>query len=161
MGTKQAWGAETLEQLRTLYAPLRRYAAVVAPWGMDPDDLVQEAFTRVLVAAPADVRDLGAYLRRTIVNLAANERRRAGRALAAVTRARPDVAERDAYPSELADLLRLEPRVRGLLYLVEIDGEPIGVAAEVVGMSPAAARMALTRARRRLRDELDEESIDE
>lgn len=67
----------------------------------------------------------------------------------------------DPYPSELADLMRLEPRVRGLLYLVEIDGEQIATAAEAVGMTPAAARMALTRARRRLRAEVSAESTDE
>jgi DNA-directed RNA polymerase specialized sigma24 family protein len=63
----------------------------------------------------------------------------------------------DSYPSELADLMRLGPRVRGLLYLVEVEGQRIADAAEVVEMSSTAARVALMRARRQLRRELDVE----
>jgi RNA polymerase sigma-70 factor (ECF subfamily) len=151
------WTADTLDELRALYEPLRRYAAVVGRYDVEPDDLVQEAFTRILMAREGTVHDTRAYLRRTIVNLAMNERRRARRAVAAFQRAGANGRGPDDYPSELADLMRLEPRVRGLLYLVEIEGEQITDAAEVVGMSAAAARMALSRARRRLREELNEE----
>jgi DNA-directed RNA polymerase specialized sigma24 family protein len=150
--------AATLDELRALYEPLRRYAAVVGRWDVEPDDLVQEAFTKVLAVPEGNVRDARAYLRRTILNLATNERRRLRRATAALQRAGGSGAEgTDAYPSELADLMRLEPRVRGLLYLVEVEGEPIAAAAEAVGMDAAAARMALSRARRRLRADIDEE----
>jgi DNA-directed RNA polymerase specialized sigma24 family protein len=149
--------AATLDELRSLYEPLRRYAAVVGRYDVEPDDLVQEAFARALNAQVAQVRDLRAYLRRTILNLALNERRRTRRAAVAYARVAADDADADSYPSELADLMRIEPRVRGLLYLVEVEGEAIAVAADAVGMAAPAARMALTRARRRLRDELDEE----
>jgi len=155
--SERGWTAETLDELRALYEPLRRYAAVVARWDVDPDDLLQEAFTRILAVRGENVRDTRAYLRRTIVNLAMNERRRTRRAHLAFHRVGTAGPGGDAYPSELADLMRLEPRVRGLLYLVEIEAEQISDAAEAVGMSPAAARMALSRARRRLRDELNEE----
>jgi DNA-directed RNA polymerase specialized sigma24 family protein len=151
------WAAATLDELRSLYEPLRRYAAVVGRYDVDPDDLVQEAFARVLSAPTAHVRDTRAYLRRTILNLAINERRRTRRATVAYARVAADDGDADSYPSELADLMRVEPRVRGLLYLVEVEGEAIGVAADAVGMAAPAARMALTRARRRLRDELNEE----
>jgi DNA-directed RNA polymerase specialized sigma24 family protein len=155
--SERGWAAATLDELRGLYEPLRRYAAVVGRYDVEPDDLVQEAFARVLTAPADHVLDTRAYLRRTILNLAMNERRRTRRAAVAYARAASDDAGADAYPSELADLMRIEPRVRGLLYLVEIEGEAIGVAADAVGMAAPAARMALTRARRRLRDELDEE----
>jgi len=155
--SEREWRAGTLDELRALYAPLRRYAAVVGRWDVEPDDLVQEAFTRVLAVPEANVRDTRAYLRRTILNLATNERRRLRRASAALQRASSDGDDADAYPSELADLMRLEPRVRGLLYLVEVEGEPIADAATAVGMEPGAARMALSRARRRLRADIDEE----
>jgi RNA polymerase sigma-70 factor (ECF subfamily) len=151
------WTAETLDELRTLYEPLRRYAAVVGRYDVEPDDLVQEAFTRFLTVQEDNVRDVRAYLRRTILNLAMNERRRSRRGFAAFQRAGANGSGSDDYPSELADLMRLEPRVRGLLYLVEIEGEQITDAADAVGMSAAAARMALSRARRRLREELNEE----
>jgi RNA polymerase sigma-70 factor (ECF subfamily) len=155
--SEREWRAGTLDELRALYEPLRRYAAVVGRWDVEPDDLVQEAFTKVLSVPEENVRDLRAYLRRTILNLATNERRRLRRATAALQRAGGGVQGDDPYPSELADLMRVEPRVRGLLYLVEIEGEPIAEAAAAVGMEPAAARMALSRARRRLRADIDEE----
>jgi DNA-directed RNA polymerase specialized sigma24 family protein len=154
--SERGWAA-TLDELRGLYEPLRRYAAVVGRYDVEPDDLVQEAFTRVLTAPPGHVRDTRAYLRRTVLNLAMNERRRTRRAAVAYARVASDDRDDDAYPSELADLMRIEPRVRGLLYLVEVEGEAVGVAADAVGMAAPAARMALTRARRRLRDELNEE----
>jgi DNA-directed RNA polymerase specialized sigma24 family protein len=156
--SEREWRAGTLDDLRALYEPLRRYAAVVGRFDVDPDDLVQEAFTKVLEVPVGTVRDTRAYLRRTILNLATNERRRLRRATAALQRASGGGAEgADDYPSELADLMRLEPRVRGLLYLVEVEGEPIADAAAEVGMDAAAARMALRRARRRLRADIDEE----
>ena len=155
--SERDWAADTLDELRSLYEPLRRYAAVVARFDVDPDDLLQEAFTRVLIVREGSVRDLRAYLRQTIVNLAMNERRRTRRATAAIHRIGANGSDSDEYPSELADLMRLEPRVRGLLYLVEVEGEPIADAANAVGMSASAARMALSRARRRLRQEVSEE----
>jgi DNA-directed RNA polymerase specialized sigma24 family protein len=48
-----------------------------------------------------------------------------------------------------------------LLYLVEVEGEQIAPAAIAVGMSSGNARVALLRARRRLRAELSKESSGE
>jgi DNA-directed RNA polymerase specialized sigma24 family protein len=67
----------------------------------------------------------------------------------------------DAYPSDLEDLLRLQPRVRALLFLVEVEGQQIADAAELVGMSHSNARVVLMRARRRLRSELTMEASGE
>ena len=155
------WSAADLEALRAQYEPLRRFAAVIGRWDVEPDDLVQEAFAKVLAKQPAQIRELGPYLRRTVVNLATDERRRFGRA--------SDVAPKiavlgtctDAYPSDLSDLLSLTPRVRALLYMVEVEGQQIAPAAEAVGMSSGNARVALLRARRRLRAELSKESSGE
>jgi len=133
--------------------PLRRYAAVVGRYDVDPDDLLQQAFTHVLARDPAVIENLGAYVRRTIVNLASNERRRLRRAVLAAPTLVTESTTRDEYPSELADLLALEPRDRALLYLVEVEGSSTEDAARLLGMRAGAARMALTRARRRLRDE--------
>ena len=155
------WGIEDLDALRAQYEPLRRFAAVIGRWDVEPDDLVQEAFAKVLVRQPAQIRDLGAYLRRTVVNLATDERRRFGRAASAAPKIATDGAAVDAYPSDLADLLALPPRVRALLYLVEVEGQPIALAATAVGMSNGNARVALLRARRRLRAELSKEPAGE
>ncbi|HEX5615497.1 MAG TPA: sigma factor [Acidimicrobiia bacterium] len=153
MGVEERWGAERIRELRELYPPLRRYAAVVGRSDVDPDDLVQQAFTEVLARDPHVIQNLGAYVRRTIVNLASNERRRTRRAVLAASTLVTDGVARDDYPSELADLLALAPRDRALLYLVEVEGATTEEAAVAVGMRAPAARMALTRARRRLRGE--------
>ena len=151
------WDEQLVAELRELYAPLRRFAAIVGRYDVDPDDIVQDAFTKVLLVEPGRIQDTGPYVRRIIVNLVHNERRRARRGALATRRLGDGFSTEDHYPSELADLLRLEPRVRGLLDLVDVEGEPIADAAEIVGMSAPSARMALTRARRRLKSELHEE----
>jgi DNA-directed RNA polymerase specialized sigma24 family protein len=155
---EERWGPEGIRQLRDLYVPLRRFAAVIGRWDVDPDDLVQNAYAKVLSRNPDDIRELGPYLRRTIVNLSTDERRRSTRANGALRRIGPSAGDTDSYPSDLEDLMRVEPRVRALLYLVEIEGAPIADAAALVGMSNSSARVALMRARRRLRAELTVEA---
>lgn len=150
----ERWSAELVAALRELYEPTRRFAAIIGRHDVEPDDLVQEAFTKVLLAEPGTIRDLGPYVRRIIVNLAHNERRRSRRRSLASARLGDDLVSRDRYPSELADLWRVEPRVRALLFLVDVEGEAIAAAAATVGMSTTAARMALSRSRRRLATEL-------
>jgi len=158
VGLAEGWGPDGIRRLRDLYEPLRRFAAVVGSWDVDPDDLVQSAYARVLAKHPAEIRDLGPYLRTTIANLATDERRRSSRANGVLRRIGPPETSGDAYPSDLEDLLRVQPRVRALLYLVEVEGQPVADAAAVVGMSNSGARVALTRARRRLRAELTMEA---
>lgn len=158
VGLEERWDPDGIQRLRDLYVPLRRFAAVIGSSDVDPDDLVQNAFAKVLTLRCGDIRDLGPYLRRMVVNLATDERRRSGRANVARRRIGPPLATTDSYPSDLEDLMRVSPRVRALLFLVEIEGEPIGDAADVVGMSNSSARVALMRARRRLRDELTMEA---
>jgi DNA-directed RNA polymerase specialized sigma24 family protein len=147
--------------LRALYEPLRRFAAVIGRWDVDPDDLVQDAYAKVLRRSQAEIRELGPYLRKTIANLASDGRRRDRRAELARRRLGDPVTAVDDYPSDLDDLMRLPQKVRALLYMVEIERQPIAVAADAVGMSGANARVVLMRARRRLRSELDAEASNE
>ena len=70
----EQWGSEATRELRDLYEPLRRFAAVIGRWDVDPDDLVQDAYAKVLRKDPAQIRDLGPYMRRTIANLATDAR---------------------------------------------------------------------------------------
>jgi RNA polymerase sigma factor (sigma-70 family) len=154
---EERWDPGQLDALRAQYEPLRRFAAIIGRYDVEPDDLVQEAFAKVLVKHPSDIRELGPYLRRMIVNLATDERRRVGRASTFAPKLVTDGASSDSYPSDLADLLALPPRVRALLYMVEVEGQPIAPAAEAVGMSSGNARVVLLRARRRLRAEMSKE----
>lgn len=139
-----------------LYPRLRRLAAIAAPMEVEPDDLVQDALVRVLRRGPlADLDDPGAYLSRVIVNLASNSRRGLGRRRRAwVRHGAPAVDELPAYPSDLGDLEQLAPAERAILFLVDVEGWAFDDAADVVGLSPAAARQRASRARRQLRLDL-------
>ena len=161
VGVEERWDPEAIRRLRELYDPLRRFAAVIGSWDVDPDDLVQSAYAKVLTLYPDDIRELGPYLRRIIANLATDERRRRTRADGALRRIGPSPDSTDAYPSDLEDLMRVAPRARALLYLVEIERTSVADAAEMVGMSNSSARVALMRARRRLRSELKLEASGE
>lgn len=142
-----------------LYPGLRRFAAVVGSFDVEPDDLVQEALVQALRRHPlTEYVDLGAYLRRTIVNLASNRRRSLGRRRMALLRLRPSAEPEPDYPSDLSDLLRLPAQTRALLYLVDVEGTPFADAAAAVGCSEAAARARASRAHRKLRHDMSEEA---
>jgi RNA polymerase sigma factor (sigma-70 family) len=135
-----------------LYDSLRRFAAVVGPLEVDPDDLLQEAVARVLQRQRlTDLERPGPYLRRTIVNLAANHRRRfAIRRKALEGLGASPAYSRDVYPSDLTDLLRLAPQDRAVLYLSEVEGYRYAEIARMLDCTEAAARKRALRARRRL-----------
>lgn len=139
-----------------LYPSLRAFAAVTGSVDVEPDDLVQEAVARTLRNHQlVDLDDAGAYLRRAIVNLAANRRRSAARFRLALTRLeRVDEATAAQYPSDVRDLLRLEPEARALLFMVEVEGHSYAEAAAVLGLTEEAARARAARARKRLRVDL-------
>jgi RNA polymerase sigma-70 factor (ECF subfamily) len=141
-----------------LYPGLRRFAAATGPMEVDPDDLVQEAVARTLRRhALSELDDAGAYLRRTIVNLASNHRRGLARWRAALPRLVRDDGSSPAYSADLGDLMRLPPETRALLYLVEVEGHSYAEAATALDISEDAARARASRARRRLRLDLEGE----
>ena len=141
------------------YPKLRRFAAVVGPAESDPDDLLQEAVYRVLRRHRLDELDHPvAYLRRAVLNLAADERRRFGVRRRALLRLAPDRAGRtDDYPSDLGDLEHLSPAERAVLYLSEVDGYRYAEIGQMLGCSEAAARKRAMNGRRRLHAALAEE----
>jgi RNA polymerase sigma factor (sigma-70 family) len=149
------------ELFAALYPALRRFAAVVGPAEEDPDDLVQEALERTLRRCRlAEVESPKAYLRRVILNLASNRRRRLGRARRALARLVPDAASTvDEYPSDLQDLLALPPHQRAVLYLAEVEGIPYAEIGRLVGCSANAARKRAMNARRRLHALIREEAV--
>lgn len=145
--------------LARLYPSLRRFAAVVAPPEVAPDDLVHDALVLWLGSCHVEVEDPGSYLRRTMVNLASNHRRRFGRARRAVERLHSGVATAvvDHYPSDLAHLAGLRPEARAVLYLQHVEGKPLQLVAEELGLGYAATRQIATRARRALRKHINQE----
>ncbi|HWL41538.1 MAG TPA: sigma-70 family RNA polymerase sigma factor [Ilumatobacter sp.] len=144
--------------LLRLYPSLRRFAAVVAPPEVAPDDLVHDALVLMLRRGPiSSVAEPGAYLRRSMLNLASNHRRRLGRARHAADRLRPDVSAVDSYPSDLDHLGVLRPEARAVLYMQHVEGRTSESIAQVLGLSDAAVRQIATRARRELRDHIEQQ----
>jgi RNA polymerase sigma-70 factor (ECF subfamily) len=143
-----------------VYAPLRRFAAVVAPADLEPDDLLQEALVSVLRSHRlSDLDHPGAYLRKTVLNVAVTHNRRMGRRRRALTlyKAGENVQHSPEYPSDLAELSELPPRERGALYLHEVEGYRYSEIGEMLGCSEAAAKKAGTRGRRRFEQLFAEE----
>ncbi len=141
-----------------LYPSLCRFAAAVRPVGVDPEDLVQEALARTLaVRSLSSVDDPEAYLRTAMIHIAANLSRGAKRSHARLLRQGAANAAVDSYPSDLDDLLRVEPRARAVLYLTIVEREPYRTAAALVGCSEPAARALASRALRALHVELVDE----
>lgn len=147
------------EVFAAAYPALRRLAAVVAPPEADPDDLVQEAVVRALRRGPlAELDHPVAYLRRAVVNLAANERRGLGRRRRALARIGPDPVVAASYPSDVAEILRLAPADRAVLWLADVEGLPFEEVADHLGCSAEAARTRASRARRQLRRIVEDDS---
>jgi RNA polymerase sigma-70 factor (ECF subfamily) len=147
--------------IRDLYPSLRRFAGVVRPPEVEPDDLLQEAFYRVLRRGRlSDLPYPVAYMRRTLTNLASNHRRSLGRRRKALTRLRGSEIEHPHYPSDIAELLELSPRARVTLYMRVIEGHSFTEIAEVLGCTEVAARGLEARAKRSLRAVVQQEERD-
>src|SRR3954468_13296940 len=118
-----------------LYPTLRRFAAVTGGRDDDPDDLVQEAVARTLrTRSLTSLDNPGAYLRQAIVHLSSNRRRSLARGrMALLHLGNREDGKNAEYASDLADLLRLQPVDRALLYLIEVEGAQYAEAAAVLG----------------------------
>jgi RNA polymerase sigma-70 factor (ECF subfamily) len=145
-----------------LYGPLRRFAAVVGPAEVDPDDLLQEAVARVLRRGHlTDLDQPAAYLRKTMLNLASNSRRKFARERRALVRLGPaSLPTSDVYPSDLDELRSLSPRERAVLYLSEVEGYRYAEVGDLLGCTEAAARKQAMRARRHLYAQVIGEATD-
>lgn len=156
--TRQRVGGGDREVIRDLYPSLCRFAAIVAPPEIEPEDLVQESLYRALRRGGlAELEHPSAYLRRAILNQVSNQRRTAGRLRRALSRMNPEAGSNDCYPSDVQDLLRLPPQSRAVMFMREVEGRSYAEIAIAIGCREATARATATRARRRLRELLAEE----
>lgn len=103
---------------RALYPALRRWAAMAGALDQEPDDLVQEAVLRALRRGPLHaLDDPGAYLRRSILNLATDARRSDGRRRRALAFLQRTVETAAAEATDSSCLEGLRPVDRVLLHL--------------------------------------------
>ena len=146
------------ELFAALYAKLLRFAGVVRPFGIEPEDLVQEALARALAVRPLhEIAEPATYLRTAMVRIASNLQRGRRRADAGNARLGPADSIADRYPSDLDDLVRVAPRARAILFLTIVEDESYRTAAEIVGCSEAAARTIASRTLRELQRQLTSE----
>lgn len=144
------------ELIASLYPSLRRFAAVTGSVDVEPDDLVQEALLRTLSKGPISALENPlAYLRKTIVNLASNQRRSLGRKRTALGRLLVEEGWSPSYPADIEGILDLPPRQRAILYLVEVEDWPYAEAAAQLGITTVAARALASRARKQARAALE------
>ena len=144
----------------------------------EAEDLTQETFLRAFrfldrfdmsrpfrnwlytIATNVGLNALRSVKRRGIaVSLDADDPPPRGLATAAVAANGRDEAARDEVRQVLAEAVsRLAPRTAALIQLHYDEGMSIGEAAEVLGMKEGAAKVALCRARKQLREWLVEET---
>ncbi len=156
-GSSSTAMTDEAQVFRELYPALRRFAAIWAPRGVEPDDLLQQAVANTLARGPLnEIRDLAAYLRTSIANLA---RGLYGSTDVQLTSSPPDAAAPDdVYPSDLRLIFELPPAGRAALFLVDIEGLSYRDAARILGCSAPALRARTSRARRELRTLLESEA---
>jgi len=151
--------ASDRELIEKFYDRLRGFAAVTAPWHVEPDDLLHEVLVRALSHGPLSrLENPLAYLRRSIVNLSIDHARQQERRRSARSDSAPgDPGAADRYPSDLGILSELSPRARAVVYLAEVEGYRYSEISEMLNCKESTARVTALRARRRLRDLLSAE----
>jgi DNA-directed RNA polymerase specialized sigma24 family protein len=150
------------ELIAELYPSLRRFASAVRPPGQDGNDLVQEALLRTLRSKGSlmALDNPGAYVRRTIVNLAKDQQRSEARRRTAWSKLGSDTREVPHYYWELEELRLVSPKSRAVLYLRIIEGWPYADIGEMLGCSQVSARVAASRGKRQLEAALSKEVRD-
>jgi RNA polymerase sigma-70 factor, ECF subfamily len=142
---------------------LRAYVHRVVGSEADADDIVQEAFLRILRAdLPSDDEE---QWRRYVYRIASNlivDRWRRGKFEQTVASV-PEPAARAPHYEDDATVAQifaeLKPRERALLWLAYVEGESHEEIAASLGVGRRGVRVLLFRARRRLRDLLQARGI--
>mgnify|MGYP001816307216 CR=1 FL=1 len=155
-------GERERELIGELYPSLRRFASAVRPPGEDGNDLVQEALLRTIRSKGSlmGLDNPGAYVRRTIVNLAKDLQRSEARRQTAWSKLGTESHETPTYSWDLEELRSVSPKARATLYLRIIEGWPYAEIAKMLGCTQTSARVAASRGRRQLEAVLSEEVRD-
>lgn len=127
----------------------------------DAEDIYQEAFLRLLTCDTPFQSDehLKAWLIRVTHNLSCNLARSAWRRLTVGGQALVDAAAPPPPQESLvlqAALDRLPKRCREIIHLFYYEDMSVNEIAQALGMQPSTVRTQLTRARKKLRTDLEE-----
>jgi len=133
---------------------LRGYLARLAADADLADDLLQEAYIRLIHAAPVEEAERRAYLYRTATNLAFDHFRRARREQTGLRfwklRQPVAAAPRDPATGVQRIFALLNPRERALLWLAYVEEASHAEIAAALGCGEKSVRVLLFRARRRM-----------
>ena len=141
---------------RRTVAPLRAYVVRVIGRAAPADDIVQEAFLRLL-RAPPDIDDPGqlrAYVFRIASNLIRDHWRREGRERKSADSHSSEPVSVNPDISLRMDMTRmferLRPQQRQLMWLAYVEGADHAEIAAALGLGERSVRVLLHRARRKL-----------
>ena len=146
---------------RRTAAPLRAYVVSVLGRVTPADDIVQEAYLRILRSPPAteDESQLRAFLFRVASNLMTDHWRRQRHERGAGDPRAPEPAVAALDMPLRVDMARtfarLRPQQRQLLWLAYVEGADHREIARALGVRHMSVRVLLYRARRRLAQLLD------
>lgn len=146
---------------RQTAGPLRAYVASVIGSADAADDIVQDAFLRLLRSPPAtrDPQQLRAFAFRVASNLITDHwRRRRREPFAGDARAQEPAVAAPNIPLRVdmaRTFERLRPQERQLLWLAYVEGADHREIAEALGLRPLSVRVLLYRARRKLAQLID------
>jgi len=150
------------EEFYAATAPaLRAYLVRSAGDAALADDLLQDAYIRLLAGAPEDAVHRRAYLYRAATNLLLDYHRRQQRERGWRERLglqRPSAASRGALLDIVGAFARLNVRDRSLLWLAYVEGMSHAEIATALGCGARSVRVMLFRARKKMEKVLDERS---
>lgn len=151
---------DDLSIFEAVHPALRKFASVVAPVGVDPDDLIQDALERTLRSCQlSELTEPLPYLRRAVLNNAISHTRSSTRRAAIDARIQVVEPNKDLYPSDLEDLLNVPADQRAVLYLRIVESMEHSEIAETLGISSETSRARYSRGLRQLRIEMNEQEV--
>ncbi|HEY7057310.1 MAG TPA: sigma-70 family RNA polymerase sigma factor [Vicinamibacterales bacterium] len=150
--TELAFGEFYRRHARAVWSYVYRVTGNAA----DADDIVQDAFCRILRADVSDLNeeDTRKYLFRVAGNLITDRWRRAKREISWLARLRQPLAQAPSDHDEwlARTFAKLKARERALLWLAYVEQQNHQEIAESLGLSRGSVKVLLSRARGRLRN---------